>query len=293
LARLVGLREDLVRVREDLALGLHDVVGHVFPADPLRSRRRDVHRDLPGDVARAATNLHEHTELVRRWVGVPLDQPSVDRLEACGARDDDVLAELAGEHPPLFVEALGSVGTVRLDGLEHLLRERKELVVVRYRLGLAADRDQGPELALVGHAVADLALGRHPARALLRARHAALAQEPLGGFDVAVRVLQRALAVHHRSLGLVAKLLDECRADAGHSAGTSSGFASAAGAASATGSSSGATSSESPSATDACSSAGAAAPFFAGVKSAGVAFCCPAAMPSAITRTIRSQDRMA
>ena len=34
-------------------------------------------------------------------------------------------------------------------------------------------------------------------------------------------------------------------------------------------------------------------PFFAGVKSAGVAFCCPAAMPSAITRTIRSQDRIA
>ena len=31
----------------------------------------------------------------------------------------------------------------------------------------------------------------------------------------------------------------------------------------------------------------------AGVKSAGVAFCCPASMPSAITRTIKSQDRIA
>ena len=57
------------------------------------------------------------------------DEPSVDRLEARHACDDDVLAELRCELSPLGIEVgLGS-HPVGVDCLEHLLRVRKELVV--------------------------------------------------------------------------------------------------------------------------------------------------------------------
>src|SRR5207244_12369001 len=101
---------------------------------------------------------------------------------------------------------------------------------------------------------------------LLGARHTTLAQQALCGFHVAVRVLQRTLDVHHRSLCLGPKLLDECSADDRHSAGTSSGAGSAAvsASASATGSSPGDSCSVA-----CCSSAG--PPFLAAAPSAGVA----------------------
>ena len=38
-----------------------------------------MHRDLPRDVARAASNLHEHAELVRGRMRVALDERAVDR----------------------------------------------------------------------------------------------------------------------------------------------------------------------------------------------------------------------
>ena len=100
-----------------------------------------MHRDLARDVVRAAANLHEHAELVRGRVRVALDECAVDRLKPCGTCDDDVLAELAGKRLALFVELGRRIRTVCLDGLQHLLGEGEELVVVRYRFGLAADGD--------------------------------------------------------------------------------------------------------------------------------------------------------
>ena len=57
--------------------------------------------------------------------------------------------------------------------------------------------------------VADEALGRLASRTLAGGRHAALAQERAGGVEVAARLLERALAVHHPRAGRVAELLDE------------------------------------------------------------------------------------
>ena len=56
--------------------------------------------------------------------------------------------------------------------------------------------------------VADDALGRRTAGALGHLRHALLAQERPGRLEVAARLLERALRVHHRRAGGVAKLLD-------------------------------------------------------------------------------------
>ena len=63
--------------------------------------------------------------------------------------------------------------------------------------------------ALGALVVADEALARRAAGALAGEGHAALAQERPGGFEVAVRLLERALALHHPGAGGVAELLDE------------------------------------------------------------------------------------
>src|SRR5207248_10486892 len=57
--------------------------------------------------------------------------------------------------------------------------------------------------------VADLALRRLAPGPLRRLRHAALPQHDDGGLHVAVRLLERALAVHHPGARAVAQLLYE------------------------------------------------------------------------------------
>src|SRR5207248_8920968 len=81
------------------------------------------------------------SELVRGRMDVGAETSAVDRLEASRSRDGDVLAELAGELGPLLVEPTDGLDPLRLDEVEHLLAKRLELLVVRHRLGLAADRD--------------------------------------------------------------------------------------------------------------------------------------------------------
>src|SRR5581483_2133755 len=141
------------------------------------------------------------------------------------------------------------------DEIEHLLRVRQELVVVRDRLRLAPDGDHRPLRAVLGEAVADLALGRRAVGALGRLRHPALAQEDDRGFHVAVRLLQGALAVHHPGARLVAELLDERRRDLRHYEGSSVGAPLASVGAAASGALSAGSS------TDACASTAGAAPF--------------------------------
>ena len=92
-----------------------------------------------------------------------------------------------------------------MHGLEHLLREGLERLVLRDRLRLAADGDHRAGVAL--DPVADEALGGGAPGALGDLRHALLAQERAGGLEVAAGLLERALRVHHRRAGGVAKLL--------------------------------------------------------------------------------------
>ena len=156
----------------------------------------------PGQLRRAAAQLDERAELVRGRVRVALHEPAVDGDEARRREDDDVLAEL---WPPSSTRSLSSVadgvGAVRVDDVEHLLREREELVVLRDRLGLAADGDHRAARPSSATRVADLALRRLAAGALARLGHPALAQQPLRGLDVAAGLLERALAVHHPGAG--------------------------------------------------------------------------------------------
>ena len=100
--------------------------------------------------------------------------------------------------------ALGAFG---VHSSEDALGEGLELLVVGHRLGLATDADD--RAGLVVDDEADQALGRLPPGALAGGRHPALAQERPRGLDVAARLLERALAVHHPRARAVAELLHQ------------------------------------------------------------------------------------
>src|SRR5204862_5412179 len=129
--------------------------------------------------------------------------------------------------------------------------------------------------------------------ALRRRRHALLAEQLDGVVEVAVRLLERALALHHPRARRIAKLLDHRRGDVGHAlspsltAVVSPGSVTSYSGASATSSAFGAASSS------AAAAAAASASFFAARISPLATRCLPASIPSAIARTISSHERMA
>src|SRR5919108_2069128 len=162
-ANLLGLRLDFLGALEDLAFGLELLGRHIAARLVARGRERDVHRQLARQLRRAA-DLHEHADLVRRRVHVCTDRLIALTVEAGRAAHGDVLADLADELDALVLELLGRVGAVPLDGLEDLLGEGQELLVLRHRLGLAADGDQ--RASVLGDPREDDALGGLPAGAL-------------------------------------------------------------------------------------------------------------------------------
>ena len=171
-----------------------------------------MHRELPCERLVATVEVDEHADLVRRRMHVGGDRAAV--VVALGTGDDDVLAELAHQLHALLVERRGRIDAVRVDGTEHALGERLELVVLRDGLGLAADADDRADAAVDDRA--DEALGGRPVGALAGLRHALLAQQGAGGVEIAVRLLQRPLAIHHPRAGELTELLDEACTDLGH-----------------------------------------------------------------------------
>src|SRR5581483_5901560 len=113
--------------------------GDVLAADPARAERHDLHPEPPSEVVVASAQMDERAELVRRWMRIGRDARAVHRLESGAADDRDVLAELRRQPDALLLQLALGAEPFRIDGIEHLLRVREELVVVRYRLRLAAD----------------------------------------------------------------------------------------------------------------------------------------------------------
>jgi hypothetical protein len=171
-----------------------------------------VHRQLAPDDRVLALEPDEHADLVRGWVDVLGERLALAGLHAGGVDDHDVLAHAGDEFRALALQRLERAGTVGLDGLERFLGEREKLGVLRDGLGLAADRGQRADVA--GDRDEDDALRGLAAGALRRLRHAALAEELLRRLQVAARLLEGALDVHHPRAGLVAELLDKGRGDA-------------------------------------------------------------------------------
>src|SRR5215210_8099133 len=311
LARLLGLGIDLVRIRVDLALYRDDVLRHVLAAHPLRGGRRDVHRDEPAELGVASTHLDERAQLVRGRVRIPGDPAAVDGLEACGAHDRDVLAQLRNEVDALVLELRECVDAVGVHELQRLLCKRLEVVAVRDEVRLTAQRHDGPLRRVARERVADLALRRLAVGALGGLPEALLAQELLRRLDVTTRVDERSLGVHHPRAGEITQLLDERGGDRGHDWASSALWAAAgstvsspcdstscsgaSATSSAAGSGASATSSAAGSGASATSSA-AAAPFplaLGRANSAAVTADWPAAIPSAIARMTSEHERIA
>jgi hypothetical protein len=100
-----------------------------------------VHRQPPGSRRVAAAGPKQDADLVRRRVDVLGEKLSVAGLHLGRAADLDVLADAPDQLQPLLLERRDRVGPVGLDRLQDSLGEAQELVVLRDRLGLAADRD--------------------------------------------------------------------------------------------------------------------------------------------------------
>src|SRR5215213_2113565 len=322
LARLLGLGIDLVRIRIDLALCRDDVLRHVLAAHPLRGGRGDVHRNEPAELGVASAHLDERAQLVRGGVRIAGDPAAVDGLEARGADDRDVLAQLRNEVDALVLELRECVDAFGIHELQRLLCKRLEVVAVRDEVGFTAQRHDRPLRRVARERVADLALRRLTVGALGGLPEALLAQELLRRLDVTTRVDERSLGVHHPRPGQVAELLDERGGDGGHdwassvlwaaagstlsspcdstSCSGASATSSAAGAgASATSSAVGSGASATSSAAGSGAGSGAssaAAPFPLGLgraNSSAVTADWPAAIPSAIARMTSEHERIA
>src|SRR5215208_7210802 len=216
LARLLGLGIDLVRIGIDLALCRDDVLRHVLAAHPLRGGRGDVHRNEPAELGVASAHLDERAQLVRGGVRIAGDPAAVDGLEARGADDRDVLAQLRNEVDALVLELRECVDAFGIHELQRLLCKRLEVVAVRDEVGFTAQRHDRPLRRVARERVADLALRRLTVGALGGLPEALLAQELLRRLDVTTRVDERSLGVHHPRPGQVAELLDERGGDGGH-----------------------------------------------------------------------------
>src|SRR5215217_2362866 len=322
LARLLGLGIDLVRIGIDLALCRDDVLRHVLAAHPLRGGRGDVHRNEPAELGVASAHLDERAQLVRGGVRIAGDPAAVDGLEARGADDRDVLAQLRNEVDALVLELRECVDAFGIHELQRLLCKRLEVVAVRDEVGFTAQRHDRPLRRVARERVADLALRRLTVGALGGLPEALLAQELLRRLDVTTRVDERSLRVHHPRPGQVAELLDERGGDGGHdwassvlwaaagstvsspcdstSCSGASATSSAAGAgASATSSAAGSGASATSSAAGSGAGSGAssaAAPFPLGLgraNSSAVTADWPAAIPSAIARMTSEHERIA
>src|SRR5689334_18721215 len=103
-AGLLRLRLHLVGARVDLTFLRDGFLGNVVAPHPVRLHRGDVHGELARQIVGAAAQLQQHADLVPRWMRVRSDLRPVHGLEAGRTRDDDVLAELAGELRTLLLD---------------------------------------------------------------------------------------------------------------------------------------------------------------------------------------------
>ncbi len=130
-------------------------------------------------------------------------------------RHGHVLAELGDLRRDEFVDRAVRVLQPRLAGAvagtldfaEHVLHQLLEVVGAGHEVRFAVDLDQRARRMIGGHAVADNPFFGGAAGLLARAGEAALPQDRGRLVEIAVRLAQRVLALHHARAGLVAELL--------------------------------------------------------------------------------------
>src|SRR5579884_1626159 len=226
---VLGLALVARELLEDGALLVEGVGRDLVTGDVARRRARNVERDVVRDLARLgirrvdAAELHEHADhaaLVLR-VLVAVEQ-AVARLVAHNPAELDLLTEARAElldRVRDLLAVIGLVGEVVLALLRDELRQTGdrvlEVVALGDEVGLAVELDDRADVAVDGDV--HRALRRGAPGALARAGETLGAQPVLGRLDVAVRRLERVLAVHHPGAGLLAQRRDVLRGVASHS----------------------------------------------------------------------------
>ena len=195
----------------DLALGLQGLRADLRPHREARVRRRDVHRQILAEGLVAARDSDHDADAA---VAVDVARELLARAghEAGEAPDLDVLLErrdqlrdgvpdgLAGWPRQLrdlrdVARARVAEGVVRGDPVSQLLGERPEVLGSRHEVRLAVDLEEHGALERdVGD---DETLGRGAAGLRGRGGQTLLAEDLLGLFEVALRLHQRLLAIHH------------------------------------------------------------------------------------------------
>ena len=151
----------------------------------------------------------EHAELVRGRVHVAVDRPGRRRARSAPATTTWMFSpSFADELLALVLELLDSAPTPCSSTLAAPSSRTRGTPRSSRRARSRSRRRRSCRAAVVGRGSRP-ALGRLAAGALGGGRHALLAQELERGLEVAARLLQRALAVHHPGAGLVAELLHE------------------------------------------------------------------------------------
>ena len=205
----------------DRFLFLEDLRGHGPARDVGRARRGDLHRDFldqrrelfaAGDLASHAAELELDAERPAQVDVLPDDPLTGISHES---RYGYVLAELRdfrrhqpGNRPVRIPPPGVAGGVARLfDFAEHVLHELLEIGRARDEVRLAVHFDQDAARSIGREAVADQPLARDAAGLLGRARQPALAQDRVRFREVAVRLGQGRLALHHPGARLLAQLL--------------------------------------------------------------------------------------
>src|SRR6266576_2411452 len=129
LADVLGLAEDLFGMREDLALGVDELLRDLVAAPVRRPCEREMQREAAADLGIAAARLHHRADLVRRRVHVRRDRLAAGRLHALCADDLDVLTELRSELDALGFERLSIAAFEH--GRQDFLGVGEKVVVVR------------------------------------------------------------------------------------------------------------------------------------------------------------------
>ena len=147
---------------------------------------------------------------------VGLDHAGALKRIALGAVDDRLLAGLGDEVADVVLERFGEVLLARDDEFRRLLDEGLEALGLGDEICFAVDLDERPGAALLAAGCGDEALVGLLVGAL------ELDGLPLGAedldrlLDVAVRLGEGLLAVHHAGVRAVAEFLDDCYGDCSH-----------------------------------------------------------------------------
>ena len=170
-----------------------------------------MHGDVLAQLLVAADQIDEHADL-----GATVDvrrQRTLGR-NAIEAADRHVLANLADQRGARRLDrALAhrqpgkccDVGGIVVDDeLGAIARQRDEVIVLGNEIGLRIHFDDGAELAIFGDADADDALGGNTGSCLARLVAELDAENLLGLGQIPGSLGQRLLALHHRSIGLLA-----------------------------------------------------------------------------------------